>query len=61
MKPVTTPAMPALSPEEIRIILAYRRMDARRRRENLALMEDDATEYPVCAAPALRLIAGGAA
>lgn len=50
------PEQQALTAQEQSLLLAYRAMDQRRKRENLALLEDDAKEYPRYAAPTLRLI-----
>ena len=49
MRRVHLPQVPVLtlSAEEIRIVIAYRKMDGRRRRENLQLLECEAAEYPV--------------
>ncbi len=48
-----------LTADEQRILLAFRTMNARRKRENLELLVSDAADYPERARPALRLVSGG--
>jgi hypothetical protein len=63
MKKPTTAPLPSwqvLTEQEQALLVAFRAMDERRQIENLDLAESDALEYPRRAAPALRLIAGGA-
>ena len=50
-----------LTPAEMRFVLAYRKMDDRRRGESMEMAESDAEMYPRRAAPSFRLIVGGAA
>jgi len=69
-KPHAAGAMPApdasspptipLSPAEQRVLAAYRTMDQRSRDRYLILMESSAENFPHRAAPALRLVTGGA-
>lgn len=49
-----------LTREETRWLNAFRAMDARGRRQNLMLMEDDALRNPSKKTPVFRLIIGGA-
>jgi hypothetical protein len=57
------PATPAiiLSPDEIRLVMAYRSMDDRRRGKALAVAVIQAARHSRSKAPSLRLIAGSAA
>ena len=50
-----------LTPGEMRMAMAYRKMDDRHRSESMEIAESDAEMYPRRAASSLRLIVGGAA
>lgn len=60
MKRVPAQQALTLSAEEIDIVMAYRDMDARGKRENLTRMQKDARDYPHRARPTFHLIVGGA-
>lgn len=50
-----------LDAEEVRLVMAWRTMDDRRRRETMGMAIDEAAHHPRRTAPALRLLTGGAA
>lgn len=54
-----TPAPAALTPNERRVLAAFKTMDQRHQAENLAKLERDAGDYPGRPRPHLLLVAGG--
>lgn len=60
MKPIDSkPTALELSPTELRLLTAFRLVDARGKYESLALLEIEAAKYPERPAPKLSLVVGG--